>query len=125
MNVCYGHNVADELIRRWLAGVESAASCTLTLTGDGDIAHSTAVEVERMKASDDADFLSSVDWLSGDVGQSTKEVLQGLMRKELKGQSAQQERSKKKSRDPAVTMEMRHREVRCIYCGACRAGIEW
>ena len=107
----YVDNVADELIRQWLAGVESAASCTSSLAGDGDILHTVAVDGGRIKASDDTDFLSSVDWLSGDISQSTKEVLQGLLSKELKGQSAQQVRTKKKSCDPVVTMEMRHKEV--------------
>ena len=113
----YVDNVADELIRQWLAGVESAASFTSTPTGDGDMAQTVAVDEGRIKTNDDADFLSSVDWLSGDVGQNTKEVLQGLLSKELKGQSAQQARTKKKSCDPVVTMEMRHREVHyVIWC---------
>lgn len=96
--------------------MESAASFTSTFAGDGDIDHTVAVDGGKTKPNDDTDFLSSVDWLSGDVGQSTKEVLQGLLSKELKGHSAHQARTKKKSCDPVVTMEMRHREV----YGACR-----
>ena len=89
---------ADDLIRHWLAGVEAATS----IEGEG------RTLVRRGNGADGVDFLSSVDWSSGDVGQSTRHVLEGLMNKEL---NLCQPAVKKKSCDPLVTMEMRHKEV--------------
>ena len=102
--------LAEELIRHWLAGVEFATSTShgsereeVTRTG---FVSGESKNVEK------EDFLSSVDWVSGDVGQSTKDVLRGLLSKELKCEVNHQTTTKKKSYNPLVTMEMRHNEVR-------------
>lgn len=95
------------MIHQWLAGVESATS-----TGGERDEHLQNTCVSGEKLTDKKDFLSSVDWISGDVGQSTKDVLQGLLSKELRREISYAT-SKKRPNDPLMTMEMRHREV-CI-----------
>lgn len=97
---------ADDLIRQWLAGVESASSAA---TSNG----SHATFAPRVAVTDNStDFLSAVDWASGDVGQSTRDVLKGLLNTELKCEaSAAKKSTGKKAYNPLVTMEMRHNEV--------------
>ncbi len=56
-----------------------------------------------------SDFLSSVDWLHGDVGQSAKGIIQDLMTKDL---DVRTKKMVKKSHNPTVSMEMRHKKVR-------------
>ena len=108
--IYHAHFLADDLIRQWLAGVESATSPIARGSGGDHTLLGGSGEEGIKVGQEDTDFLSSVDWLSDDVGQSTREVLKGLLNKELKcgGGAAWK---KKKSYDPVVTMEMRHREV--------------
>ena len=106
--------LADELIHRWLAGVESATSTRLDMYGGSEVAHVTGESQSAahvMGGAQSDDFLSSVDWVSGDVGQSTKSVLRGLLSKDLDSEIERQTTSKKKTYNPLVTMEMRHKEV--------------
>ena len=56
------------------------------------------------------DFLSDLDWSEGDVRENVRAVVDGLMQKSLaKVQSGGH--GKRKSHDPRITMEMRHKEV--------------
>lgn len=55
-----------------------------------------------------SDFLSSVDWVNGDVGQSAKDIVQGLLSKKL---DVKTQSLKKPHNDPTVSMEMRHKKV--------------
>lgn len=94
-----------------MAGLETNAS-----TG-GDIAVAESAFLAGGGQNDNSDdFLSSVNWSTGDVGQSTKDILQGLLNKELKCESAPHMASKK-SYNPLVSMEMRHKEV--LYSVTC------
>ena len=90
------HCTADDLIRHWLAGVEAATSIRRDKRSETLMA--------RENRGDGVDFLSSVDWVKGDVGQSTWQVLEGLLNKEMSLCPAAAVNS-------LVTMEMRHKEV--------------
>ena len=112
--------LAEELIRHWLAGVESASlPSASTSHGAGSEREesnrtSTWVVSRENTNMETEDFLSTVDWVSGDVGQSTKDVLRGLLSKELKCEVRHQPIAKRKSHDPRVTIEMRHKQVRPV-----------
>lgn len=84
-------SVAEQLIQSWINDVRLA---------------STTPEVTPTSG----DFLSSVDWVDGDVGQSAKDIVQGLLSKNLDVKTVQQ-RSQKCHEDPTVSMEMRHKKV--------------
>ena len=108
---------AEELIRHWLAGVERATSPSHGAEREEGL-RTGSVSGERTNVEKE-DFLSSVDWVSGDVGQSTKYVLRGLLSKELKCEDGHQGSAKKKSYNPLITMEMRHKQVRHTYLCWC------
>jgi len=62
------------------------------------------------------DYLSGLDWLDGDVGTNARTILDGLMKTSLVNtHHAKTVGEGKRSHDPRVTMEMRHREVG--HCG--------
>lgn len=71
--------------------------------------HPQVVPTRPTHTHDPGDFLSSVDWDEGDVSENVHLVVQGLMRKSLV--QAQRRGRGRKSHDPRVTMEMRHKEV--------------
>ena len=62
------------------------------------------------------DFLSSVDWVYGDVDQSAKFIVQGLLSKEL---DVKTHASNTTVHDPTVAMEMRHKKVSDMIQGHC------
>ena len=106
------------MIHHWLAGVESASlSTSHGVVGgerEGSIRTATGVASWENTNTESEDFLSTVDWVSGDVGQSTKDVLRGLLSKELKCEVSHPPIAKRKSHDPRVTIEMRHKQVRPV-----------
>ena len=79
--------------------------------GKGAIKTATGVYSRENTNAEAEDFLSTVDWVSGDVGQSTKDVLRGLLSKELKCEVSHRQPVAKKH-DPRVAIEMRHKQVR-------------
>ena len=93
----------------------STSHVTATAAGgerEGAIWTATGIASRENSNTEAEDFLSTVDWVSGDVGQSTKDVLRGLLSKELKCEVSHQPIAKRKSHDPRVTIEMRHKQVR-------------
>ena len=110
-------HVAEDLIHHWLAGVESASMSQTTSHGTGGegrgaIKTATGVYSKENMSAEAEDFLSTVDWVSGDVGQSTKDVLRGLLSKELKCEVSHRQPVAKRKHDPRVAIEMRHKQVR-------------
>ena len=77
----------------------------------GAIKAATGVYSRENTSTEAEDFLSTVDWVSGDVGQSTKDVLRGLLSKELKCEVSHRQPIAK-NHDPRVAIEMRHKQVR-------------
>ena len=99
-------------------GVETASLPSVSTSHGGEreeaIRTATGVVSRESTNTETEDFLSTVDWVSGDVGQSTKDVLRGLLSKELKCEVSHQPIAKRKSHDPRVTIEMRHKQVRPV-----------
>jgi hypothetical protein len=82
--------------------------------GEGAIRTATGVISRENTNAEAEDFLSTVDWVSGDVGQSTKDVLRGLLSKELKCEVSHHQPIAKRKHDPRVAIEMRHKQVRPV-----------
>ncbi len=61
--------------------------------------------------SNQADVLTGLDWSEGDVRDNARAVVDRLMKKSFSGRKGSHD-LKKRSRDPLVTMEMRHKAVK-------------
>lgn len=59
-----------------------------------------------------ADFLTTLDWSEGDVRTNSRAVVEELMKKSLSEAQLSRRDPKKRSHDPLVTMDMRHKAVK-------------
>ena len=60
----------------------------------------------------DNDFLGSMDWDQGNVSEGAKNVVEGLLRKEVWVNSPVTKQARaKRSLDPRIAMDMRHKKV--------------
>ena len=74
----------------------------------------TSLFLNRLKSESHVqptDYVSSLDWDDGSVGESVRAVLKGLMETEVSVPRSCRSRKRDFVRNPLITMEMRHKQV--------------
>ena len=69
------------------------------------------VTEDCLRKEEPGDYLSGLDWSEGDVRTNVRTVVDGLMKTSSADIHCTKVGGEKRSHDPRVTMEMRHREV--------------
>lgn len=111
---------AEEVIRKWLKGVEGTAVDREREAGIDDIYNGWSLSHRphpplAAEQGEGADYLNSLDWGRGSVADNARSVVESLLQKDLPNPHSQGlaggAAARQRSHDPRVTMEMRHQKV--------------
>lgn len=109
MSLSCNIKTAEDVIRKWLKEVEhtdAGSSCTGYT--------STPAVATTLTTREEVDYLGSLDWCDGNVADSAKSVVERLLKKDLQSLTSPSSASSlatKRSHDPRIAMEMRHKKV--------------
>ena len=81
--------------------------------------HETSLFLNGLKLGNSvqpSDYVSSLDWDDGSVGESVRAVLKGLMETEISVPKSCGSKKREFVRNPVITMEMRHKQVSVDIC---------